>query len=53
MQAENYNNDRRSRGLFYRAGSRIYFRKETERRFFFGLTIFMLVFGICYKTGIF
>jgi hypothetical protein len=31
---------------------RFYFTKETERSFYFVLTLIMLVAGILYKTGI-
>ena len=30
---------------------RIYFTKQTERKIFFALTVFMLVMGIFYKAG--
>ncbi|BBO66673.1 hypothetical protein DSCA_06030 [Desulfosarcina alkanivorans] len=33
-------------------GSRLWFSKEAERRFYFILTMIMLVIGILYKTGI-
>ena len=31
---------------------RLYFSKDTERRFFFTLTVIMLVIGACYKLGV-
>jgi len=31
---------------------KMYFSKESERFFFFWLTIFMLILGIFYKTGL-
>jgi hypothetical protein len=35
-----------------RQGSRIWFSKAAERRFYFILTMIMLAIGILYKTGI-
>jgi hypothetical protein len=32
---------------------KIYFSQESERRFYFFLTIIMLLVGIGYKTGLF
>ena len=31
---------------------RLYFSKDTERRFFFALTVIMLVIGACFKLGV-
>jgi hypothetical protein len=31
---------------------RIYFSKDTERKFFFALTVIMLVIGACFKLGV-
>ena len=31
---------------------RHYFSKDTERRFFFTLTVIMLALGACYKLGV-
>ena len=31
---------------------RLWFTREAERRFYFILTMIMLVVGICYKTGV-
>lgn len=31
---------------------RIYFSKETERKFFFVLTLIMLLLGACFKLGV-
>ena len=31
---------------------RLYFSKDTERKFFFTLTVIMLVIGACYKLGV-
>lgn len=39
------------RTVHYENG-RFYFTKETERSFYFVLTIIMLVTGILYKTGV-
>jgi hypothetical protein len=35
-----------------RQGSRLWFSKAAERRFYFILTMIMLAIGILYKTGI-
>lgn len=32
---------------------RIYFSRESERRFYFILTLIMLIWGILYKIGVF
>jgi hypothetical protein len=32
---------------------KIYFSRQTERRFFFALTVMMLILGLCFKLGIF
>ena len=39
------------KSICYRDG-RFYFTKQTERSFFFVLTIIMLIAGVLYKTGI-
>jgi hypothetical protein len=31
---------------------RVWFSRETERRFYFILTVIMMVMGILYKTGV-
>jgi hypothetical protein len=31
---------------------RLYFSKDTERRFFFALTVMMLLVGACFKLGV-
>ena len=31
---------------------RLYFSKDTERRFFFALTVLMLLIGACFKMGV-
>jgi len=38
--------------LHFREG-KIYFSRHTERRFFFALTVMMLILGLCFKLGIF
>ena len=30
----------------------LYFSKDTERKFFFALTVIMLVIGACFKLGV-
>lgn len=40
------------KGLRYAEG-KTYFSPQSERRFYFFLTIIMLLVGICYKTGLF
>ncbi|MBL0715427.1 MAG: hypothetical protein JJV98_17195 [Desulfosarcina sp.] len=44
--------DKREERMLYSNG-KIYFRKEGERRFYFLLTIAILVAGILYKIGLF
>jgi hypothetical protein len=41
-----------SRKALFRQGSRIWFTRENERRFYFYLTIIMLIIGILYKIGV-
>ena len=53
MHQKIYNVSQTSLKLFRRVGTKIYFRKDTERRFFFVLTLIMLVLGILSKIGIF
>ena len=43
----------RSRGPFVLANGRIYFSRQTERKIFFVLTVLMLIYGICTRTGLF
>ena len=38
--------------LHFREG-KIYFSRQTERKFFFALTVVMLIVGLCFKLGIF
>jgi len=38
--------------LHFRDG-KIYFSRQTERRFFFALTVMMLILGLCFKLEIF
>ncbi len=45
------NGDKRTKLLVHENG-KIYFSKENERRFYFLLTIIMLLAGILYKTGL-
>ena len=33
-------------------GGRIYFSRDVERKFFFVLTLMMLVLGACFKLGV-
>lgn len=33
-------------------GGRIYFSRAAERKFFFALTVIMLLIGACFKLGI-
>ncbi len=44
--------NRRTELIVY-ADGKIYFSKENERRFYFLLTIIMLLTGILYKVGLF
>jgi hypothetical protein len=34
-------------------GGKIYFSRQAERRFFFALTVVMLILGLCFKMGVF
>jgi hypothetical protein len=45
--------ERRQRKGLRCAEGKIYFSQESERRFYFFLTIIMLLVGICYKAGLF
>jgi hypothetical protein len=38
--------------LLHFEDGRLYFSKDTERRFFFALTLIMLVIGACFKLGV-
>jgi hypothetical protein len=40
------------RPLLVRQDGRVWFTREAERRFYFVLTMIMLVVGILYKTGV-
>ena len=44
--------DKQKKALLHEKG-KIYFTRETERKFYFGLTIIMLLFGILAKVGLF
>ncbi len=46
------NGNKRAQLLVYTEG-KIYFSKENERKFYFLLTIIMLLTGIFYKAGLF
>ena len=39
--------------LFRRIGTKLYFSKATERKFFFILTLMMLLGGVLAKIGLF
>lgn len=41
------------RPLLKRQDGRLWFTREAERRFYFILTMIMLVVGILYKAGVF
>jgi hypothetical protein len=40
-----------SKLLLFKDG-RLYFSKDTERKFFFALTVAMLLIGGCFKLGV-
>lgn len=40
------------RPLLMKRDGRLWFTREAERRFYFILTVIMLVAGILYKTGV-
>jgi len=46
------NNLKENKPLIFENG-KIYFSKETERKFYFLLTLIMLIAGILYKVGLF
>ena len=53
MEKRSYNNmDKQKRSLSYEKG-KFYFSKQLERKFYFGLTIIMLLLGILAKVGLF
>ena len=51
MKTETMDDDAHKPVLIHRSG-RIWFSKETERRFYFVLTLLMLGTGILYKLGV-
>ncbi|MEJ2165704.1 MAG: hypothetical protein P8X90_09260 [Desulfobacterales bacterium] len=42
-----------NRPRFHFREGKIYFSRQTERRFFFALTVMMLILGLCFKLEIF
>ena len=41
------------RRMLFQSNGKVYFSKETERKFFFTLTLGMLLLGILAKLGLF
>jgi hypothetical protein len=52
MKASESFNNRQKKGVRRFANGKIYFSRTTEQRFFFALTVIMLVIGIFYKFGL-
>lgn len=52
MKEDYPKNDKNRKPAVHYENGRFYFTKETERSFYFILTLMMLVAGILYKTGI-
>jgi len=44
--------EQKNNKILHLEDGRLYFSKDTERRFFFILTIIMLVLGACFKLGV-
>ena len=44
-------NQQPNKYLHFKDG-RLYFSKDTERKFFFALTVIMLLIGACFKLGV-
>ena len=44
--------DQKANKMLHFEDGRLYFSKDTERRFFFALTVIMLVIGACFKLGV-
>lgn len=53
MAKNGRNNADRQKKSFRIEEGKIYFSKQTERKFFFIMTIIMLIAGIFAKTGLF
>ena len=53
MHQEKSNESRHSSKLFRRAGTKIYFRKDTERKFFLYFDAHHVVFGRCFENRLF
>jgi hypothetical protein len=49
MDDPGYDDSQKSTKVFWRVDTKIYFRKDTERKFFFILTLVMLFCGIIAK----
>ena len=52
MKANDSFKSRQKKGVRRLANGKIYFSRTTEQRFFFALTLIMLLIGIFYKFGL-
>ena len=52
MTSIGYDKKRRSKSVWHFGKGKIYFSKKAEQRFFFALTVIMLLAGILYKFGL-
>ncbi len=51
-QHSGYGIDQKANKIMRLKDGRLYFSKDTERKFFFVLTVIMLVIGAGYKLGV-
>jgi len=52
MTSSGFDKNRQKKGVWYFANGKIYFSRTAEQRFFFALTVIMLLAGILYKFGV-
>ncbi len=52
MQTNRTQNIRKKKNILRFENGKIYFSKTAERRFYFGMTIIMLLAGMLYKLGV-
>jgi len=52
MESNSTNDFRKMKKILRFENGKMYFSKATERRFYFGMTIIMLLAGIFYKLGV-
>ena len=51
-QHSGYRTNQQTNKMLYFENGRLYFSKDTERKFFFVLTVLMLLVGVCFKLGV-